>query len=279
MAKRSNEHSRKSATPRGEDPKLPLAEHLRELRHRILLVVVGLVIGACATWLAYDWVFAQLQRPLEVAATEREALTQLNFSTVLASFDMKIKVSVFGGVIITAPWWIFQMWAFIHPGLTRKERRFTVVYLSAATALFLSGAACAWVLLPYAMTAMTSFTPANSTNLIDAQAYLTFVMRLMTAFGIAFLLPVLMVALNAAGLFPARKWLAGWRWAILLASVFGAVATPTGDVVTMLVLVCPIVTLYFGATGICVLHDRRTGAWLTSQGQTARKRRRNRSQP
>ena len=104
---------------------------------------------------------------------------------------------------------------------------------------------------------LTSFTPENTLNLITAQLYLTFIMRMVLAFGLAFLLPVVMVGLNLAGIVRASTWLAGWRWAVLLAFVFAAVATPTADAISMFALAIPICALYFAAVGLCALHDRR----------------------
>ena len=111
--------------------------------------------------------------------------------------------------------------------------------------------------MPNAVKLLTEFTPTGATNLIDAQTYLGFVMRLMLAFGIAFLLPVVMVALNFAGIGTAATWRKGWRWAVMIAFVFAAVMTPTPDAMTMLAVALPICGLYFVALGVCVLHDRR----------------------
>ena len=110
----------------------------------------------------------------------------------------------------------------------------------------------AWWVLPNAVRLLTEFTPTGATNIIDAQTYLGFVMRIMLAFGIAFLLPVIMVALNFAGIGTAATWRKGWRWAVLLSFVFAAVVTPTPDAITMLAVAIPMSALYFLALGVCV---------------------------
>jgi sec-independent protein translocase protein TatC len=160
-------------------------------------------------------------------------------------------------VLVSSPIWVYQLWAFITPGLTRRERLVTVGFLSAAVPLFLTGAFLAWWLLPQAVGVLTGFTPENAANLISAQEYLTFVMRMVLAFGAGFLLPVIMVALTMVGLVEGRTWLHGWRLAVMLSFLFGAVATPTGDAVSMLVLAVPITILYFAAVGIGLVLDRR----------------------
>lgn len=235
---------------------MPLRDHLREARWRLLAIAAGLVPGFIVGWILYPHLFALLQRPIEVAAEGRDVL--LNFPTVAASLDLQVKVSLFAAVVISSPWWIYQIWAFITPGLKKHERRIAVSFVAAAAPLFVAGVVLAWLILPQAVTVLLGFTPAGGGNIIDATAYLSFVMRMTLAFGVAFLLPVLMVGLNLVGLVTARTWAKGWRWAILVSAVFAAAATPTSDVVSMLALMVPICLLYFAAVGLCWLHDRRT---------------------
>ncbi|MBO9556165.1 twin-arginine translocase subunit TatC [Cellulomonas sp.] len=238
---------------------MPLRAHLAELRRRVFFAALGLVVGAAVGWWLYDPVFEALQMPLQHVAELRgnDELVALNFAGIATSFDMKLKVSFFLGVILSSPWWIYQLWAFITPGLTRKERHYAIGFLAAAVPLFLAGTALAWWALPNAVELLTGFTPQGSANLIDAQTYLSFVMRLILAFGLAFLLPVVMVALNFAGIGRAATWRKGWRWAVLIAFVFAAVMTPTPDAITMIAVAVPICLLYFAALVICTAHDRR----------------------
>lgn len=237
---------------------MPLRAHLLELRKRLVLASIGIVAGAVLAWVFYDPVFEAIQRPLEMAATTRDELVTLNFAGVAAPFDMRVKVTVFLGVILSSPWWLYQLWAFITPGLTRKERRYAVGFLGASVPLFLGGVALAWWVLPHAVDILAAFVPEGATNLTDAQGYLSFVMRLVLAFGLAFVLPVVLVALNFAGLVRSTALLAGWRWAVLIAFVFAAVMTPTPDALTMIFVALPICVLYFGAVGIAILRDRST---------------------
>ncbi len=236
---------------------MPLREHLREARRRIIWVMVGLGAGTVVGWTLYPRIFAALQDPVTRVSAAGQLEIALNFDGVATALDMQIKVSLFAAVIMTSPWWMFQLWAFITPGLTRRERWYTVGFLAAGVPLFLAGAGLAWWIMPQAVGILTGFTPENAINLITAQLYLTFIMRMVLAFGLAFLLPVVMVGLNLTGMVSARAWFAGWRWAVLLAFVFAAVATPTADAISMFALAIPICGLYFAAVGVCALHDRR----------------------
>jgi sec-independent protein translocase protein TatC len=236
---------------------MPLREHLLEIRKRLVLSSIGLLLGAVLGWILYDPLLEALVSPLESAAERRGALIGLNFDGVATAIDVRVKVSLFLGFLVSSPWWLFQLFAFINPGLTRTERRYAYGFLAAAVPLFLAGAGMAWALLPRAVALLNEFVPEGSSNLIGAQVYLSFVMRLIIAFGLAFVVPVLMVALNFMGTVRGRTYVDGWRWAVLVAALFAALITPTPDLLTMFWVALPIIVLYFVACGVCLLHDRR----------------------
>src|SRR5690606_18618411 len=236
---------------------MPLVEHLLELRKRFVLVAVGLVVGAVVGWLLYDPLLQVLQRPLEIAEEMRGNQATLNFAGPMAALDLKIKSSLFLAVFLTCPWWLYQVWAFITPGLNSNERRYAYGFVGAAFPLFLGGAYMAWLAFPHAIQILTGFLPDGATAFTNAEAYLSLVMRLLIAFGLAFLSPVVLVGLNFAGLMTGRGMLGGWRWAILVAFTFAAIITPTPDALTMILVALPICVLYFGAVGVSLLHDKR----------------------
>lgn len=234
---------------------MPLREHLAEARRRLALAALGVVLGAVVGWLLYEPVFEALQRPVLLLADDRE-LVRLNFAGVATAFDTKLQVSLFLGVLLASPWWLLQLWLFITPGLTTRERRYAVGFVAASVPLFLAGALLAWRVLPYAVPLLIDeFTPVGAANLIDAQTYLGFVMRVILVMGLAFLAPVVMVGLNLAGLVRGSTWLRGWRWAVLICFTIAALASP--EVTSMIVLGIPMCGLYFAAVGLTVLTDRR----------------------
>jgi sec-independent protein translocase protein TatC len=237
---------------------MSLREHLRELRKRLFLAAIGIVVGGVGGWFLYDPLLRILQEPIKTAAEQQRSQITLAFMAIGSPLDMKIQVSIFLGLFATSPWWLYQVWAFLVPGLTKKERRYAYSFLGASVPLFIGGAALAYWVLPHAVIILTSFMPEGAIAPIDAQLYLTFVMRLLVAFGAAFVSPVLLVALNLAGVMRHETLRKGWRWAVLIAFIFAAIATPTPDPWTMCFVALPICILFFGAVGVTTLHDRRS---------------------
>lgn len=236
---------------------MPLREHLTELRNRVFLALIGIVLGAVGGWFLFSPVFEALQRPLLDVAERQDALVSVNFSGLATALDMRFKVSFFLGLIVSSPWWLYQLWAYIAPGLTGKEKRYTVGFVAAAVPLFLGGIGAAWFVFPHAVEILTEFRPDGTQQLLDAEMYLNFAMRLLVAFGLAFVFPVVMVALTWVGIVPWRVWLKGWRWAVLVIFVFAAVMTPTPDAITMIAMAIPMCVLYFAAIGIGALRAKR----------------------
>ncbi|SEI85248.1 Sec-independent protein translocase TatC [Demequina mangrovi] len=235
---------------------MALADHLRELRKRIILSAVGIVVGMVGGWLLYPMIFESLLEPIVAIAEQDDSLVTVNFGGVASALDMQIKVSLVLGIVLSAPWWLYQLWAFVAPGLHQREKRYTVAFLGSAIPLFFGGVAVAWWVLPRAVEILISFTPEGAANLLDAQTFLTFAVRLILAFGLAFVFPVIMVAVTWVGIVKAQTWLHGWRWAVFLICLAAAVLTPTPDAVTMMVMAVPMVGLYFSAVGVCLLRDR-----------------------
>ncbi len=237
---------------------MPIAAHLAELRNRVLLASAGIVVGAICGWFLFEPTFAALQSPLLDAAEKADALVSVNFAGIAGALDMRLKVSGFLGVVLSSPWWLYQVWAFIAPGLTGKEKRYTAGFLGAAVPLFVLGLGSAWLIFPQAVAILTDFRPDDTAQLLDADMYLGFAMKLLIAFGLAFVFPVVMVALSWLGVVPVRAWLKAWRWAVLIIFIFTAIMTPTPDAVTMTLMAIPMIALYFAAIGVAAMRSRST---------------------
>lgn len=236
---------------------MPLREHLRELRNRIFKAAIGLLFGAVAGWFLYDPVLEALSAPIREVASQAGRDATINFGAVASPFDMKLRIATFIGVLVSSPIWIYQLWAFITPGLTRKEKAYALGFFFVSVPLFLAGSYLAFLAMPNFVRFLVSFSPSGFSNFIDAQVYLGFVMRLILSFGLSFLVPVILVGLNFMGIMSGRTMIKGWRWVIVMAFGFAAVATPTPDVMSMFMLALPLLALFFLAIGVALVNDRR----------------------
>jgi sec-independent protein translocase protein TatC len=236
---------------------MSLGQHLLELRKRLFLAAAGIVVGGIIGWFLSDFVWDQLREPIYAIINAQHRNAQINYPNITSAFDLKLKISFYVGLVISSPMWLYQIFAFLTPGLTRKEKQYTFGFFFTAIPLFLAGCAAGWYVLPHVVQLMTSFAPKEDAAFIVATDYLDFVLKLIVAIGVAFVLPVFLVLLNFAGVLSAVSIIKSWRVAILVIILFTAIATPAADIVSMFLLAIPMVVLYFAAYGIAWLHDRR----------------------
>lgn len=237
---------------------MSLAEHLVELRKRLLIAVAGLIVGMIIAFIVTGPVIDLLAQPIRmIAEQDGREYTGLNFTTVTSGFDLRMRIAFAIGLLISAPVWLWQVWAFVMPGLTRKEIRYTWGFLGAAIPLFFAGCTVAFLVLPHVIEIMATFVPTGMAQFYEYATYYDFVFKFLLVLGISFVLPVFLVALNLAGVISGRDILKGWRIAILAATIFAAVATPAADVTSMLLLGGILVVLYFAAAFVSLLFDRR----------------------
>ena len=255
---------------------MPLVEHLRELKRRLMVSAISIVAGAIVGWIYYDRVYRHLSQPFRDYKTQNpESIVALNFANPTAAFSQQVSISLFVGPLMSSPIWIYQIWAFIMPGLTKREKKISLGFFAATVPLFAAGCWFAYVTLPKALLILYGFTPDEDTssNIQQTSDYFTFVMRFIFAFGAAWLLPVVLVALSALGIVTGRQLLKGWRPAVLLIFIASAIITPTPDPVTMFLLAGPLVLLYFGAVGIAMLIGKKRQearpAWLDTPDDQA----------
>jgi sec-independent protein translocase protein TatC len=263
-----------ATTARGEknrERRMSLGAHLIELRKRLFIAAIAIVVGAIAGWVLTDlFVWNAIQEPVQsVARAQAEAYaaanpgekvpdtTTLVFPTISSGFDLRLQLAFTIGLVVSSPVWLYQIFAFLVPGLNTRERRFTLGFFLSAIPLFLAGCAAGWFVLPNIVKLMTSFVPEGAETFLTAKEYLDFVQKLVIAIGIAFVLPVFIVLLNFAGVITAASIIKSWRIAILVIVLFTAIATPSADVVSMFMLAIPMIGLYFLAWFITHLHDRR----------------------
>lgn len=237
---------------------MPLMSHLRELRGRLAVCAVAVLLGAVAAWFAYAEIFERLTKPLQSAMSAASAGTAtLAMAGVAEPFTLQVQVSAVAGLILAMPVCSFQLWRFVSPGLHRRERRWVWFFAVCSLPLFCAGIWLGYRLMPQALTLLMGFTPQGVQNIIPVSTYLTFVLRMLLVFGIACQLPVFIVTLNAAGAVRARTLVGWWRQLLLGILVFAAVATPTGDPVNMLALAVPMIVVSAVSIALCAILDRR----------------------
>lgn len=240
---------------------MPLLDHLRELRKRIMRSAIGIFVFSIVGWFFYNDIIVQLSSPVCDLRAAQESGKQycgsLYINGVLGPLNLQIKVALLTGVILAAPIWIFQLWAFIAPGLHKKEKRNSVLFIISATPFFAAGSALGYAVLPAAVRVLFGFTPDALNNLVKFDDYLDFVLRIILLFGLAFELPVFLISLNLIGFLRGQTILKPWRIWVFSIVLFTAAFTPTADPLTMAFLALPLIVLYFGSGLFAFLSDKR----------------------
>jgi len=243
---------------------MSLGDHLRELRYRLIVSVLAILVLSLVAAIWYDALYQVMLRPYLLAVEMLKASNpNLTPTTVISGVTqplmMAFKVCAVAGVVLASPVWLYQLWAFIVPALLAKEKRYALGFLSAAIPLFLMGVLIGYYIMPQGISVLLAFTPSSVpvTNLIDVQDFLELTLKLMVVFGIGFLIPVFVVGLNMVGVLKSAQLKSIRTYVIFGIFVFGAAATPSTDPFSMLALSIPMTILYLAAEVVCRTLDRR----------------------
>jgi sec-independent protein translocase protein TatC len=238
---------------------MALSDHLRELRARLLKSAVVLLLGVVVALFFFDQIFELVLKPYNDARQTlgKDVDTQPTIGGVGGPLVLQLKLCGMVGLVATSPYWLYQIWAFILPGLHRRERKWTRVFAAIAGPLFLAGVVLGYLTLPKGLEILISFTQKPLINLVEFGDYLTFLIRTLLVFGIAFEIPVFVILLNLAGILSGATLGAHRPWIVIGTFVFAAVATPSTDPFTMLLLAVPMLVLFFVSEAICRVLDRR----------------------
>ncbi|MET7977376.1 twin-arginine translocase subunit TatC [Streptomyces mirabilis] len=261
----------KSARKKEKDPegRMPLAEHLRELRNRLAKAMLAIVIVTVVAAFYYNDIINFFTKPVldsvgcpsdfaELAKMPKGGqCAQITINGLLAPFTLALKVSLMAGVALASPVWLYQLWAFVAPGLHQNEKKYAYAFVGTGVPLFFAGGFFAYKVLPTTAKVLIDFTPDGVNNLLPLDDLLDLVTRMVVVFGLSFELPLLLVMLNLTGILTGKRMLGWWRAMIMGITVFAAVATPSTDPLTMLALAVPIWVLYFGAVVFSLMNDRR----------------------
>ena len=257
----------KPQNPVGDDGRMALADHFRELRARLLRAITVLVLAIIVALLFYDQIFDFVTSPYTDAKTQLNpnVESKLISSDIGGPLMIQLKLCTFVAIGATSPYWLWQIWAFILPGLNPRERKWSWLFIAVAGPLFLAGMALGFYIMPKGLAVLIGFTQTDVTNLVDVGRYVGFLTQMLLVFGVAFEIPLFVVMLNLVGVLPGRV-LARYRpWIVLGTFVFAAVATPSTDPFSMCFLAAPMLVL-FGISEVITRAIDRTRARRAGAG-------------
>jgi sec-independent protein translocase protein TatC len=242
---------------------MTLVEHLIELRTRLFYASVAVVLGLIVGYLLSEPTYKLLQAPycsLPDAVNPETGQCQGFFQLSPATgFIVRLKIALWVGLIVSGPAWLFQLWAFVAPGLHRHERKWAYVFVALAAPLFAGGAVLAYVVVDKGLGFLLDAGVTGTSAQLEVESYISFVTTMILLFGVGFEFPLLLLMLNFTGVVSARRLLSWWRIVVFCCFAFAAVATPDPGPFGMVLLAAALCLLYFIAVGVAFLNDRRKG--------------------
>jgi len=250
---------------------MALSDHLRELRSRVMKATLCLVVAFCVALFFYDQLLDLVAMPYKDAQKQLTGKvdSQLVLNNITAGLMLQLKLCGVAAIVASSPYWLYQVWAFIVPGLHAHERKWSRVFAAVAGPLFIGGVAMGYYVLPKGIAVLITFTPDNVKNLVEFTTYFSFITRMLLVFGIAMEIPLFVVMLNLAGVVSGAA-LGRYRpWIVIGTMIFAAVATPSTDPFSMLMLAIPMLVLFGLSEVVARLVDRARGRGKSSTNQWA----------
>ena len=251
---------------------MTVIEHLSELRSRIFKALIAIVLGAVVGFIWYDHGLLEFLKepycalPSDLRWPPGSKGCTLLFLDPAGGLLLRLKIAMLVGVIVSAPFWLYQLWAFITPGLHKNERRWAISFVSASTLLFALGTVCAWFTLKAGLQVLLTLAGEGVSAALTAPEYLNFVVMIIFVFGVSFELPLLIVMLNLVGILRYDVLRKSRRWLMFLTFVFAAIITPTQDPFSMLAMAVPMVLLFEAAIQFARVHDKRAARRAAAEG-------------
>jgi sec-independent protein translocase protein TatC len=263
----------KPRNPVGPDGRMALSDHFREARARLMRSALVLIVLFCIAIFFYSQLLDIVQHPYkEAQATlahhDPPIKTESVINGATGGILLQFKLCGIVALIAAAPYWLYQIWGFILPGLHPKEKKYSRMFAAVAGPLFLGGVALGYYVLPKGLTVLISFVPQGTTNLVDFGGYFSFEMRMLLIFGISMEIPLFVVLLNLVGVISGQSLGKHRPWIIIGTMVFAAVATPSTDPFSMLMLAIPMLILFVISEIICRVSDRVRGRGAHKPGRT-----------
>jgi sec-independent protein translocase protein TatC len=239
------------------DGSMTLIEHIRELRNRLTKAVIAILAGiGVGLFFAQD-IFDVIKKPY--CAIDPQHTHDCGFVAlgITDPFTLKLRLALYAGLVLAAPFWLYQLWAFVAPGLHKHERKWAYLFASIAGPLFFLGAFMAYFVVGKGMQFLINAGVGGFSLTLEITKYVSFVINLVLLFGLSFEFPVLLLLLNFTGVVSGKKMLGWWRIAVLLCFAFAAITTPDPGPFGMTLLAAALSVLYFGAVAVALLNDKR----------------------
>jgi sec-independent protein translocase protein TatC len=245
--------------PIGEGGRMSLGDHFRELRARVMRIALYVVTATIVALFFYDTLFQLILDPYNHARRllGQGTQTQAVITGVGTPLLLQLKVCGVAALVATSPLWLSEIWGFVVPGLHKNERRWTRIFALTAGPLFICGVALGYYVLPKGIAALIGFTPTGLTQLTEFGEFFSFITRMLLVFGVAFEIPLFVIMLNLAGVVSGKSLGRHRPWIIIATFIFAAVATPSTDPYSMLMLALPMLVLVIASEMIARLLDRR----------------------
>jgi sec-independent protein translocase protein TatC len=242
---------------------MSLIAHLTELRNRVAKALLALLVATAVAFWWYEHGLGDFIRAPycglapELRFGDGDTGCGLLITDVFGGVFIRLKVAFLAGAVLSAPFWLWQLWAFITPGLKRNEKRYGIAFVAVSTMLFALGAVLAYISLSAGLELLLSLAGDGVVVALTAQDYIGFVLSLLVAFGVSFEVPLAAVALNLVGILSYEVLSHSRRWIFFLTFVFAAFVTPTQDPFTMLLMAGPMIVLFEGAIQFARIVDKR----------------------
>ena len=248
------------------DEKMPLTKHLEELRRRLIISLVAVLVGFSISYAFKERIFAFLARPLVAVLPQGSTLQYIGLAEAFVTY---LKIAFFAGFFVALPVILYEIWKFVAPGLHHHEKRYALPFVLLSTLFFFGGATfCYYVVFPFAFRFFLSFSDESIRAMPAIKQYLTFITRLLFAFGVVFEMPIFFFFLGRIGLVD-HTWLARKRrYAIVVIFIAAAVLTPGPDAVSQLLLAAPLIILYEASVLVVRLTGRRAREEETTEEHT-----------
>jgi sec-independent protein translocase protein TatC len=251
--------SQRQANPEG---RMPVMDHIRELRNRVVKMVLALALGMVVGFIFFHWAFGKIEAPF--CAARIHGMTgckvvgdQLVAPAILDPFYLRVKIAFVVGLILSSPVWLYQLWAFVAPGLYSREKRWTYTFVGVAVPLFAGGALLGYTVMPRGLQYLLGLTPSGVVNLPSVDTYLSYALLMLVGFGLCFEVPLFLVGLNLVGVLTHARFKKWRRVMIFCVFLFAGIASPSPDPITMLLLAGPCIVLVEIAEVIVWANDRR----------------------